>query len=170
MAKRSKSKAKSAAGRSERNGATENERVVARNRRALYQYEILRRYEAGLSLTGSEIKSVRAGRVSIQEAYCRPRDGDLYLVGAHIARYEPSGEANHEPTRDRRLLLHRREIIQLEQAFEQRGLTLVPLRLYLTRGLAKLEIGVARGRRQHEKRDRLAERDARRQIERALRR
>lgn len=170
MAKRSKSRAKSQAGRAERNGATENERVVARNRRALYQYEILRRYEAGLSLTGSEIKSIRAGRVSIQEAYCRPRDGDLYLVGAHIGRYEPSGEANHEPTRDRRVLLHRREIVQLEHAFEQRGLTLVPLRLYLTRGLAKLEIGIGRGRRQHEKRDRLAERDARRQIERALRR
>ncbi len=170
MAKRSKSKATSAAGRAERNGATENERVVARNRRALYQYEILRRYEAGLSLTGSEIKSIRAGRVSIQEAYCRPRAGDLYLLGAHIARYEPSGQANHEPTRDRRLLLHRREIVQLEQAFEQRGLTLVPLKLYLTRGLAKLEVGIGRGRRQHEKRDRLAERDARRQIERALRR
>ena len=170
MAKRSKSRAKSATGRAERNGASENERVVARNRRALYQYEILRRYEGGLSLTGSEIKSIRAGRVSIQEAYCRPRDGELYLVGAHIARYEPSGQANHEPTRDRRLLLHRREIAQLEQAFEQRGLTLVPLKLYLTRGLAKLEIGIGRGRRQHEKRDRLAERDARRQIERALRR
>lgn len=170
MAKRSKSRAKSAAGRAERNGASENERVVARNRRALYRYEILRRYEGGLSLTGSEIKSIRAGRVSIQEAYCRPRDGELYLVGAHVARYEPSGQANHEPTRDRRLLLHRREIAQLEQAFEQRGLTLVPLKLYLTRGLAKLEIGIGRGRRQHEKRDRLAERDARRQIERALRR
>ena len=173
MAKKSRSKSRSArsrTGRAERNGATENERVVARNRRALYQYEILRRYEAGLSLSGSEIKSIRAGRVSIQEAYCRPRDGDLYLVGAHIARYEPSGQANHDPTRDRRLLLHRREITQLEQAFEQRGLTLVPLRLYLTRGLAKLEIGVGRGRRQHEKRDRLAERDARRQIERAMRR
>ena len=166
MAKKSRSKAK----RSERNGATDNERVVARNRRALYQYEILRRYEAGLSLTGSEIKSIRAGRVSIQEAYCRPRDGDLYLVGAHIARYEPSGQANHELTRDRRLLLHRREIAQLEQSFEQKGLTLVPLRLYLSRGLAKLEIGVGRGKRTHEKRQKLAERDAQRQIERALRR
>jgi len=166
MAKKSKSRAN----RAEQNGAGANERIIARNRRALYQYEILRRYEAGLSLTGSEIKSIRAGRVSIQEAYCRPRDGDLYLVGAHIARYEPSGQANHEPTRDRRLLLHRREISQLEQAFEQRGLTLAPLRLYLRHGLAKLEIGVGRGRRQHEKRDRIAERDAQRQIERALKR
>ena len=148
----------------------QNDRVLASNRRAFYQYDILRRFEAGLSLTGSEIKSARAGRVSIQEAYCRPRDGDMYLVGAHIARYEPSGQANHDPTRDRRLLLHRREITQLEQAFAQKGLALIPLKLYLTRGMAKLEIGVGRGRRIHEKRDRIAERDANRQIERALRR
>ena len=166
MAKKSKSRRSQSAD----SGAGSNERVVARNRRALYQYDILRRFEAGISLTGSEIKSIRAGRVSIQEAYCRPREGQMYLLGAHIARYEPSGQANHEPTRDRNLLLHRREIRQLEEAFAQRGLTLVPLRLYLTRGLAKLEIGVGRGRRQHEKRDRMAERDAQRQIERALRR
>ncbi len=163
-------KSKARRGEAQKNGANPNDRVIARNRRAHHPYEILRSYEAGLSLTGSEIKSVRLGRVSIQEAYCRPRDGQMYLLGAHIARYEPSGQANHEPTRDRRLLLHRREIRQLEEAFAQRGLTLVPLRLYLSRGLAKLEIGVGRGRRLHEKRDRLAERDAQRQIERALRR
>lgn len=166
MAKKSRSKRQ----RAESNGSQANERVVARNRRAFYQYEILRRYEAGMSLTGSEIKSIRAGRVSIQEAYCRPHDGEMLLIGAHIARFEPSGQANHKPTRDRRLLLHRREIAQLEQSFAQKGLALVPLKLYLTRGLAKLEIGVGRGRRQHEKRERLAERDAQRQIERALRR
>lgn len=152
------------------NGTSPNDRVVARNRRAGYQYDILRRYEAGLQLTGSEIKSIREGRVSIAEAYCRPRDGELWLVGAHIGRYEPSGQSNHETTRDRRLLLHRREIAQLEEAFAQRGLTLVPTRMYLTRGLAKLEIGIGRGRRVHEKRQRLAERDAQRQIERAVRR
>ncbi len=168
MAKRAKAKQKQRAEQAAQ--AKRNDRVVASNRRALYQYEIMRRYEAGLSLTGSEIKSIRAGRVSIQEAYCRPRDGNLYLIGAHIARYEPSGPANHDPTRDRRLLLHRREINQLEQAFAQRGLTLVPLRLYLTHGLAKLEIGVGRGRRAHEKRDRIAERESERQIARALRR
>jgi len=166
MAKRAKSRKQQAA-----NQATAvNDRRIARNRRALYQYEILRRYEAGLSLTGSEIKSIRAGRVSIQEAYCRPRDGEMFLVGAHIARYEPSGQANHDPTRDRRLLLHRREIAQLEQSFAQKGLTLVPRSLFLSRGLAKLEIGVGRGRRTHEKRQQIAERDAQRQIERATRR
>ena len=165
MTKRSTSRR----GTGEADSAKANDRVVARNRRALYQYDILRRYEAGLSLNGSEIKSIRAGRVSIQEAYCRPRDGEMFLVGAHIARYEPSGQANHEPTRDRRLLLHRREIAQLEESFAQKGLTLVPLTMYLTRGLAKLEIGVGRGRRTHEKRDRIAERDAKRQIERAVR-
>ncbi len=154
----------------ESNGSKANDRVLARNRRALHQYEILRSFEAGLSLTGSEIKSARQGRVSIQEAYCRPREGEMFLVGAHFARYEPSGPANHEPTRDRRLLLHKREIRQLEQAFAERGLTLVPLRLYLSRGRAKLEIGVGRGRRVHEKRDRIAERDAQRRIEQALRR
>ena len=167
MAKKSTAKRKRAQADK---SANPNDRVVARNRRAHYQYEILRTYEAGLSLTGSEIKSIRAGRVSIQEAYCRPRDGELFLIGAHIARYEPSGQANHEPTRDRRMLLHRREIRQLEEAFSQRGLTLVPINMHLSRGLAKLELGVGRGRRVHEKRDRMAERDAQRQIQRALRR
>lgn len=147
-----------------------NNRVLARNRRTLWQYEILRRFEAGIELRGSEIKSLRLGRGSIAEAYCRPRDGQLWLVGAHIARYEPSGEANHEPTRDRRLLLHRREIVQLEAAFDQRRLTLVPLQLYLKHGLAKLELGVGRGKRQHEKRQAIAERETNREIQRALRR
>ncbi len=147
-----------------------NNRVLARNRRALWQYDVLQRFEAGLELRGSEIKSLRLGRGSIAEAYCRPRDGQIWLVGAHIARYEPSGEANHEPTRDRRLLLHRREIVQLEAAFEQRRLTLVPLQLYLKGGLAKLELGVGRGKRQHEKRQAIAERETNREIARALRR
>lgn len=147
-----------------------NNRVLARNRRALWQYDILQRFEAGIELRGSEIKSLRLGRGSIAEAYCRPRNGQIWLVGAHIARYEPSGEANHEPTRDRRLLLHRREIVQLEAAFDQRRLTLVPLHLYLKHGLAKLELGVGRGKRQHEKRQAIAERETNREIQRALRR
>ena len=148
----------------------QNNRVLARNRRALWQYEILQRFEAGIELRGSEIKSLRLGRGSIAEAYCRPRDRQLWLIGAHIARYEPSGADNHEPTRDRRLLLHRREIAQLEAAFDQRRLTLVPIQLYLKRGVAKLEIGIGRGKRQHEKRERIREREADREIHRALRR
>ena len=147
-----------------------NNRVLARNRRALWQYEILQRFEAGIELRGSEIKSLRLGRGSIAEAYCRPRNRQLWLIGAHIARYEPAGEANHEPTRDRRLLLHRREIHQLEAAFEQRRLTLVPLQLYLKNGIAKLELGIGRGKRQHEKRERIQERETNREIARALRR
>ena len=148
----------------------QNNRVLTRNRRALWQYEILQRFEAGIELRGSEIKSLRLGRASIAEAYCRPRDRQLWLIGAHIARYEPSGMDNHEPTRDRRLLLHRREIDQLEAAFDQRRLTLVPIQLYLKRGVAKLEIGIGRGKRQHEKRERIREREADREIHRALRR
>ena len=152
------------------NGARPNDRVVASNRRARFNYEILRSYEAGLSLTGSEIKSIRLGRVSIAEALCRPRGGEIWLTDAHIARYEPSGPANHDPVRDRRLLLHRREVRELEAAFNQRGLTLIPLRLYLTRGLAKLEVGVGRGQRRIDKRQKIAERETQIQIERALRR
>ena len=150
--------------------AGRNDRVLARNRRALWQYEILQRFEAGIELRGSEIKALRLGRGSIAEAYCRPRDRQLWLIGAHIGRYEPSGADNHEPHRDRRLLLHRREIAQLEAAFDQRRLTLVPIQLYLKRGVAKLEIGIGRGKRQHEKRQVIAERETNREIQRALRR
>jgi len=152
----------------ESNGAAANDRVVARNRRAARQYEIIKRYEAGLELLGSEIKSIRAGRASIAEAYCRPRDGQLWLVGAHIPRYEPAGQANHEPVRDRRLLLHKREIRDLQAAFEQRGLTIVPVALSLRRGLAKLELGIGRGKREYEKRQDIAKRDHDRDIQRAL--
>lgn len=154
----------------DQNGAAANDRVVARNRRATHQYEILKRYEAGIELFGSEIKSIRLGRASIVEAYCRPRDGELWLVGAHIPRYAPSGNENHEPVRDRRLLLHKRELRDLQAAFEQRGLTLVPIALTLRRGLAKLELGIGRGKRQYEKRQDIAKRDAARDIQRALHR
>ncbi len=171
MAARSRSKQRRAAETAAQpDPDRQNNRVLARNRRAHWQYEILQRFEAGIELRGSEIKSLRLGRGSIAEAYCRPRNRQLWLIGAHIARYEPAGEANHEPTRDRRLLLHRREINQLEAAFEQRRLTLVPLQLYLKGGLAKLELGIGRGKREHEKRDRIRERETNREIARALRR
>jgi len=147
-----------------------NARDIAVNRRALHDYNILERVEAGLSLTGSEIKSVRQGKVSLQEAYARPQAGELWLLGAHIAEYNPASYQGHEPRRPRRLLLHRAQVRDLSREVEQRGLTLVPLRLYLNkRGIAKVEVAVARGRRQYDKRQAIAKRDAQREVERALR-
>lgn len=145
-------------------------RDVAVNRRALHDYEILERVEAGIALTGSEIKSVRAGKVSLQEAYARPERGELWLVGAHIAEYGPAARFGHEPRRPRRLLLHRSQIRDLTRQVEARGLTIIPLRMYLKDGLAKLELGLARGRRQYDKRQAIAQREAQREMERALRR
>ena len=145
-------------------------RDVAVNRRALHDYEILERVEAGIALTGSEIKSARAGKVSLQEAYARPERGELWLQGAHIAEYSPAARFGHEPRRPRRLLLHRSQIRELARQVEERGLTIVPLRMYLKDGLAKVELAVARGRRQYDKRQAIARRDAEREIERALRR
>jgi SsrA-binding protein len=145
-------------------------RDVAVNRRALHDYEILDRIDAGIALTGSEIKSVRAGKVSLQEAYARPDKGEVWLVGAHIAEYGPASYNGHEPRRSRRLLLHRAQIREIEREVEAKGLTLVPLKLYLNkRGLAKLELAIARGRRQYDKRSAIAKRDADREVERALR-
>lgn len=146
-------------------------RDVAVNRRALHDYEILDRIEAGIALTGSEIKSVRQGKVSLQEAYARPEHGEIWLQGAHIAEYDAASYNGHEPRRPRRLLLHRSQIRELTRQAEQRGLTLIPLKLYLNkRGLAKVEIAVARGRKQYDKREAIARRDAQREMERALRR
>lgn len=145
-------------------------RPVAVNRKALRDYEVLRRVEAGLALTGTEIKSIRLGRANIREAYARPEDGELWLVGAHIARYPAASYLNHEPTRPRKLLLHKSEIRELSRAVTERGLTLVPLSLYLKRGLAKVELGLARGRKLHDKRQAIARREAERQMERAVRR
>jgi SsrA-binding protein len=144
-------------------------RNVAVNRRALHDYEILERLEAGVALTGSEIKSVREGRVSLQEAYARPEGGEIWLQGAHIAEYGPAARFGHEPRRPRRLLLHRSQIRELAREVEQRGLTIIPLRLYLKDGLAKIELAVARGRRQYDKRQAIARREAQREVERALR-
>ena len=145
------------------------EKNVAVNRKAQRDYEILRRLEAGIALTGSEIKSVRGGKISLQEAYVRPEHGDLWLLGAHISPYEAASYLGHEPRRSRRLLLHRAEIRDLSHEVEANGLTLIPLRLYLKDGLAKVEVGLARGRRQYDKRQALARREAERDVERALR-
>jgi SsrA-binding protein len=143
-------------------------RVVAENRRARYEYHLLERFEAGIILTGTEVKSLREGRVSLQRAFADIRGGEVYLVGAHIAEYAQGNLANHDPDRDRKLLLHKREISSLIGKVQERGLTLVPTRLYFKDGRAKIELAVARGKETRDKRRDIADRDARRQIERAL--
>jgi len=146
------------------------EKVIAVNRKALHDYHILETVEAGLVLTGTEIKSIRAGRVSLREAFARPDDDELWLLGAHIAQYPAAGRFNHEPTRKRKLLLHRGEMRELSAALEEKGLTLIPLRLYLKNGRAKLELALARGKRSYDKREAIAKREAERQMQRAIRR
>lgn len=139
-----------------------------RNRRASFDFEILETFEAGMVLTGSEVKSLRAGGASISEAFARIRNGEVLLEGMNIPVYAEASYNNHEPLRTRKLLLNRREISQLKAAVEQRGLTIVPLRLYFKDGWAKLLIGLGRGRKRHDKRQQQAERDARRQMDSAL--
>jgi SsrA-binding protein len=143
---------------------------VAVNRRALHEYEVLELFEAGLALMGSEIKSVRQGRVQLREAYARPERGELWLLNAHISQYAPAGPNGHEPTRPRKLLLHKTQIRQLSKAVEEQGLTIVPLRLYLKDGLAKVELALVRGRKRYDKRAVIAKRESQREIARALRR
>ncbi len=143
---------------------------VAVNRKAFHDYEILKRVEAGLALRGSEIKAIRQGRVSLREAYARPEKGELWLLSAHIARYDAAGPFGHEPTRKRKLLLHKPEIREFSRAVLEQGLTLVPLRLYLKDGIAKVELALVRGRKRYDKRAAIARREAEREMERAVRR
>jgi SsrA-binding protein len=139
------------------------------NRRARHDYEVLETFEAGMALTGSEVKSLRAGGGSIAEAYARVEGGEVWLEGANFPTYAQASYNNHEPLRRRKLLLHRSEIVALRKGLERRGLTVVPLKLYFDeRGRAKLLIGLARGRKLHDKRAVVAKRDARREMERAL--
>jgi SsrA-binding protein len=144
-------------------------KLIADNRRARYDYELLDRVEAGVALTGTEVKSLRDGRVQLGQAYADVRDGEIWLVGASIAEYAPGNIANHEPDRDRKLLLHRREIDSLSGKVREKGLTLVPTRLYFKDGRVKVELALARGRERIDKRRAIAERDAKRQMERAFR-
>lgn len=141
---------------------------VARNKRARHDYELLDQWEAGIVLVGSEVKSLRAGRANLQDAYGILRDGQLYLLNCHIAPYSHAGYINHEPTRTRKLLLHKAEIRRLIGAVERKGLTLVPLELYFKRGLAKVSIALGRGKKEHDKRDDERKRDAEREIARAV--
>jgi SsrA-binding protein len=140
------------------------EKLIATNRKARHEYEILETYEAGLALKGTEVKSLREGQVNFKDSYAAISREEAWLVGCHIAPYHHGSDANHDPDRSRKLLLHRREITQLIGKVAERGLTLVPLRLYFKEGRAKVEIGLARGKKLHDKRDALRERDARREM------
>ena len=142
--------------------------LIAENRKARHDYHLVERHEAGLELTGTEVKSLREGRAQLQRAYAELRDGQIWLVGAHIAPYEQGTYANHDPDRDRRLLLHRREIDSLGGKVRERGFTLVPTRLYWKNGRAKVEIALARGKEARDKRRDIARRDAQREMEREL--
>lgn len=147
----------------------EETKTVATNRKAQHDFFLEDRFEAGIALLGSEIKSIRAGQVSLRESYVQVRQGEVWLIGAHIAPYNPASMMNHQPTRDRKLLLTRREIGKLESHVQERGYTIVPTKLYITaRGLAKLEIALARGKRQYDKRRDIAKREAQREIDRTL--
>jgi len=150
------------------NRAMAGQKPIAENRKARYDYHFLERVEAGLVLTGSEVKSLREGRVSLQQAYADVREGEAWLVGAHIDTYDQAGIQNHEPERDRKLLLHRRELDSLYGKVREKGLTLVPIRLYFKDGRAKVELALARGKEQRDKRRDIAKRESDRQIERAL--
>ena len=143
---------------------------VATNRKARHRYFIQESEEAGIALAGSEIKSIRAGRVSLSDAFIRPEKGELWLRNAHIARYEPSSQFGHEPTRARKLLMHRKQINNLASKVAEKGLTLVPLKLYIKGNLAKVEVALAQGKKLYDKREVIARREIERDIQRAIKR
>jgi SsrA-binding protein len=143
------------------------DRSIATNRRARHEYEILETVEAGLVLRGTEVKSLRAGQVNFKDSYASLRNEEAWLIGCHISPYSHGTDANHDPERDRKLLLHRRELGRLTGKVAERGLTLVPLRLYFKNGRAKLELGLARGRKLHDKRSAIRERETRREMAKA---
>jgi SsrA-binding protein len=144
------------------------EKLISENRRARHDYHFLERVEAGVVLTGSEVKSLRQGNATLQRAYADSRDGELWLVGLHIPSYEQASIEPHDPDRDRKLLLHRRQIDQLASKAAEKGLTLVPTRLYFKDGRAKVELALARGKEGRDKRRDIAERETKRRIEREL--
>jgi SsrA-binding protein len=146
-------------------GAT---KLIAQNRRARYDYAIEETLEAGLALLGTEVKACRVGKVSLSDGYATVRDGEAWLLGCHISPYSHGNRANHDPTRARKLLLHRDELALLDKKLSQEGRTLVPLRLYFKHGLAKIELGVARGKKRHDKREAIAEREAERRMRQLL--
>ena len=150
--------------------ADRGKKIIASNRRARHDYTIEDTVEAGLVLTGTEVKSLRAGRATLAEGFGQITDGEVWLHGVHIPQYTQGTWTNHDPRRTRKLLLHRREIDKLASSVSERGLTLIPLSLYFSDGKVKIELGLARGKRSYDKRQDLAKRDAAREVERALRR
>jgi SsrA-binding protein len=144
------------------------EKLIADNRRARHDYQLLDRFECGIVLTGTEVKSLRDGRVTLAQSHAEVREGEAWLLGAEIAVYEQGNRANHDPTRPRKLLMHRREIERLYAQVREKGLTLVPTRLYFKDGRVKVEIAIARGKDVRDKRRTVADREAKRQLERAL--
>ena len=143
-------------------------KIVATNRQATHDYAIEDRFEAGLVLRGTEIKSIRAGQTTLREGYVQLRNGELHLMNTHISTYDPAGRNGHDPLRPRKLLMHRKEIAKIAQKLTERGYTLIPLKIYLKAGRAKIEIALAKGKREFDKRETIAKRDASRQIDRAL--
>jgi SsrA-binding protein len=162
MAKKQRAKRGAAA-------STPNDSTVARNRRATFDYDITQRFEAGIVLTGTEIKSVREGRIDLAGSFARFKNGELFLTDMNIAPYANAGYSQHESKSDRKLLLHRRELNRISEALGEKGLTVLPIRVYLKRGKAKVELGIGRGRRSYDKRQRIREREEGRQVARALR-
>ena len=145
----------------------EGDKTVASNRRARHDYMLLEHVECGIRLTGDEVKSLKAGRASLTDCYARVRSGEMWLEGMHVPAYEQGDKRTHQPLRPRKLLLHRTQIAHLDAEVREKGLALVPLRVYVTHGMLKVEIALARGKRQHEKRHAIAKRDAQREMEQA---
>jgi SsrA-binding protein len=145
------------------------DRAIATNRRARHEYSILETYEAGVVLRGTEVKSLRAGLVNFKDSYATVRNGEVWWLGCHINPYSHGTDANHDPERDRKLLLHAKEISKLSGKVAERGLTLIPLKLYFKSGRAKLELGLGRGKKLHDKRSTLREREVKREMDRAAR-
>ena len=143
-------------------------KVLASNRKAYHDYHIDETHEAGVVLTGTEIKSVRAGSVNLRDSYAQVRNGEMWLMNVHIAPYEPASRQNVDPYRDRKMLMHRKEILRLFGKAQEKGLTLIPLRLYLKKNKAKVEIGLARGKKEYDKREAIAKRESTREIDRAV--
>lgn len=142
--------------------------VVARNKKATYDYFILEKFECGIVLTGTEIKSIRAGKVSIQDAYCNIKNDELYIINMHIAKYEQGNIFNHQETRNRKLLAHRREIRKMFGKITQEGLTIIPLQVYIKNGLAKIEVAICKGKKKYDKREDLRREAVKRDISRAM--